>query len=501
MDGNSGRKKPKNYSRRKRNFAIFYIITLIIGLAVCVALFAVAYQTLVPPRITIPSSDRDNEDTADFVRVEHEQILGMVTAVETFAPRSVTLHMLESGRSARFYMTDATVVQNRRGAPIGFGEIELGQLVDVTFDANTQEASAVSISSHAWEENHQGNFNINLDNATITIGNRVLSYSSRTMVLNRGETTSISLINPADAIRIIGYNEKIWSIRIESGHGFIRFDNADRIVNGTVTIGNSVFAELDGGRPIAVVEGTHRVIINGQNIETFMRDVVVRQGETVAVNLAESDMALRKGTLQLIINDHMGMHVPQASVFINGSIVTLENNLIEIEFGEHLLRVEAPDFVPVQQAIELDQPFLRMELSLVRDVSTASVLIETFPSDAQVFVGDTFVGNSPVTAEIEIGTHMIVARRPGYEDRSLNIVVVDVLPRQFMLHMVQQPMHPPTAPIPPGGQQPLPPLHPDVTPVPSPTIPPDQFIPEDIPSPDVVWPPLIQDLPVPDPQI
>ena len=498
MEGHStNRKKPKNRSRRKRNFAIFYIITMIIGLAVCITLFAVAYQTLVPDRILNPSTDRDEANTAEFIRAEHEQALGMVTAIETFAPRSVTLHLLDSGRSGRFYMVDATVVQNRRGAPIGFGEIDLGQIVDVTFDASTREISAISISGHAWEENHQGNFDINLDDATITIGNRVLSYSSRTMVLNRGEPSSISLINPADAIRIIGYDDKIWSIRIDSGHGFIRFDNADRIINGTVAVGNSVFAELDGGRPIAVVEGIHRVIVNGQNIETFIVDVVVRQGQTAVVDLA-SDMALRKGNLQLIITDSLGASVPQVSVFINGNVVTLTDNLLELEFGEHILRVEAPDFIPIQQEIEMEQPFLRMELTLVRDVSTAQVLIETFPSDAQVFVGGEFVGNSPVTAEIEFGHHMIVARLHGYEERSLNIVVGDISPRQFMLHMIQLPMHPP---LPPGGQLPLPPLDPHVSPIPSPTIQPDNILPEDMPTPDVLWPPSLQDLPVPEPQI
>ena len=460
-------KTPASKTRKRRNtFAVFYVITMIIGVVVCVTLFALAYQTLVPDRIMTGNSPSDTENTpVVFERPEQERELGMISSINSLH-RTLTLHLLDSGRTDRFYMTDSTPVQDRRGNPIGFGELDLGDIIEVTFDVHSRDLAAVNESGRAWREQHRGNFDINLEAGTITIGNRVYTYSSRTMVLNRGEDFSIVMINPEDAITLVGYGDKIWSIRVDSGHGFIRFENAEQVVNGTVTIGNTSFYTLEDSRPISVIEGTHRVIVNGQNIETFVADVVVRQNQTVNIDLM-SDIQLRHGRLQLIINE------PNAVVLIDGEPV--EETLVELEFGTYVLRVEAPGFIPIQQEVELVQDFMRLELDLVRDISGAQILIETFPSDAQIFLDDAFVGNSPVTVEVEFGTRSIIARRAGYEDRPLHIMVDENSPRQYMLTMMQLPMHPPIGlpPAPTDDGHYLPGPGPGVTPIPSPVIHPD----------------------------
>lgn len=482
------RKKPTQNSvarnrKRKNNFAIFYAITMIIGVVVCVTLFALAYQTLVPPRITGYTPPPTQNNPSEFVRQERETVTGMVTALNTLGSGSISLHLLDSGRSNQFNMTNTTSIQDRRGQPIGFAELHLGQIVDVTYDVNTRDMSAIALNVRAWEQ-QPSSFGINLENATVTIGNRVYTYSSRTLVLNRGEPFSIPLINPEDIITMVGIDDKIWSIRIDSGHGFIHFYNTDRVIGGTVTIGNTIHTALDDDRPIAVVEGVHRVIVNGQNIDTFVAYVVVNQGQTVAVNLVET--ALRYGTVQLLL------YPPDAAVFINGEPAELDGNIVELEYSTHLLRVEAPGYIPIQQEFDLYQPFLRLEIELERDITGASILIQTFPSDAQVFINDAFVGHSPITVEIEFGNNTIIARRAGYEDRHHHIWVDETSPREFLLPMTQLPMHlPAVSPIPPGGQPHLPPMQPGVTPIPSPTIPP--------PWPETqTWPPAPEDLPLPE---
>jgi len=466
---------------------------MIIGVVVCVVLFALAYQTLVPGRIIDSSAGRPDPEPVEAVRSEQEQVLGLVTAIEPFTPRSITVMLLESGRSERFTMTDITTVQNRHGSTIGFGEVDLGQIVEVVFDADTREMAAISLSGRAWEQQNRSNLNINLEAATITIGNQVYTYSSRTLVLNQGQPFSISLINPEDILTLVGYEDKIWSIRIDSGHGFVRFDNADRVENGTVAVGNITFTALENSRSISVIEGVHRVIIDGQNIDTFVVDVVVRQGETVVVDLA--DVIFRSGTLQIIVNE------PDATILLNGEPAMLENSLVELEFGTHILRVERPGFLPIQQEIELAQSFMRIEINLERDVQEAQILIETFPSESQIFVNGTLTGVSPVTIEVDFGPVSIIARRAGYEDRPLQITVDENSPRQYLMQLFQLPMHPPDLTQPPGGTDlpppgQLPPLPSDWEPVPSPTIPSDWDEPS-LPPPNSVWPPPPEDLPVP----
>jgi len=483
---------------------------MIIGVVVCVVLFAVAYQTLIDnPVVGGTQPPRAPTEPIITERAERSQVLGVVNAIETFAPRHISVMNIESGRTERFNITDTTTVQNRAGSPIGFGEVNLGQIIEVVFDDESRDAFSLALSSRAWEQQHRGNFVIDLAEATITIGNRVYPYSSRTLILNRDEPFSIGLINQEDVITIVGYQDKIWSVRVDSGHGFIRFENADQVMGGRVAIGNNILTALDGTRPIAVIEDTHRLIIEGLNIETFIADVIVRQGETVVVDLLE--VTFRTGTLQIVVE------APDASFFINGELVELENSLVDIEYGTHILRVEAPGFIPIQEEFEFSQPFMRIAPEMERDAPTeAQLLIETFPSDAQIFLDGVYVGNSPLTITVDFGQYTFIARKAGYLDRPLPIIVDEHSSRQFLLHLTQMPMQPPAnAPVPPGQ---LPPLPPDWQPVPSPTIPPEWNVQQSHPTPPPVpiptptqapaqqwppppgsvWPPTDDELPIPD---
>ena len=439
-NSSKGRKTSKGNKTRgrkkKSGFAIFFVITMIVGVVVCVTLFALAYQTLVTPRIIggspLPREPEAEDTTFPFY---HERALGMVTAISHTSPQNLTLLLLESSLTGRFNMTDDTTVRNRYGAQIDFREIDLGQIVEVTFDAGTRDMSELSLSSHAVIERDRSNVNINLDASTITIGNQVYTFSNHTMVLNRGEPFSINLITPEDVLTLVRYQNKIWSIRIDTGHGFILFDNADRVVNGTVAVGTSVFTGLDPGRPVSALEGSHRVIIEGQNIETYIADVVIRQGETIVIDLA--NVVFMQGALQLVISE------PGASVFINGEAAVLDDGLIELDYGTHQLRVERTGFVTISQEVDIFQPLTRLELSLVRDAVLAQIVIETLPAGAQISVDGVFVGNAPITIEVEYGSRLILAQMPGYDDWPLHLIVDEHSPRQYFLHLIPTPMLPP----------------------------------------------------------
>jgi len=490
------RRPPRNKKKqgsRAKNFAIFYAITMVIGVVVCVTLFVVAYQTLIPERAFSSERDRPTREERPEIlpRPELDQALGLITSMSNSNPRSLTLLLLETGRTQQFNVLDSTDVNNRHAHTIGFSELNLGQIVNVNYNSATHDLSSIALSGRAWEQQHHGGVNIDTDASRITIGNQVYSFSSRTMVLNRGEPFSIALINPDDVLTIVGYHDKIWSVRIDSGHGFIRFENADLVVNGTVAVGNVIFTALEGSnQTLSAPEGVHRIIVNGENIDPWPADVTVRQGETVVVNLSE--ITPRNGILQLVIN------VPEASVFINGEVTAMENNQIELQYGTHMLRVESPGFIPVQEEFVLDRALLRRDIELRRDAQVRNVLIETFPSGAQIFVDDALVGNAPITVELEYGQRVITARRAGYYDRSLRPTVDSSSPGQYFLHMEQLmeqiPQPTPTPSPPPLGGDYLPPLPPDWDPVPDPTLPPLDEWPSDPP----LHPPIDELLP-PDP--
>ena len=427
----ANKRKRRKQSKLQIGFLIFCIITLLIGVAVCVALFMFALQNFVPPRITgIPeagvASDRNGNDANGDDTAELNHAFGMITAMNTFDPRSLDLLLLDSGRTERFDVTGTTTVRNRHGITIGFSELRVGQIVDVYFGAGARQISTVSLNDSAWERQLSGNFNIDSSARRIVVAGQAYTFSTQTIVRNQqGAPSSISQINPEDTITIVGYQDKIWSIRIDSGKGFIDFANIDHIIEGTVAIGTLIFVPLEEDLVIPIEEGTHRMVIEGQNIERFIRYVSVRQGQTSTVDLTEAES--RRGTLQVISN------VPTASVFINGELVVLDQTLIELEHGEYTIRLEHPGFIPVQQTFTMNQTIMRIELNLQPDTPGREIAITTNPTGAEIFLDGVFMGYSPIMIRAEFGNRTVVARMAGFDDRPLHFIADANSPNQYFL--------------------------------------------------------------------
>jgi len=312
--------------------------------------------------------------------------------------------------------------------------------VDVHFDIDSRNLAEVSMNDNAWQQQHSGGFTIDVANETITVdGNRHYTFSNHTLVLNQGVRIPIDQITTADSITIIGVQNKVWSILVDSRPGFVQFENIDFIVDGTITIG-TLFMPLEDDEPIPLPDGMHRLIVEGQNIERLVRYVVIRQGETAVIDLSE--LELRHGTIQVIAN------VQNPIVFINGAQVTLDNTLLELEFGEYSIRVEHSGFIAVERTFTLEQSLLRLEFTLEADVPGRDIAIDTIPTNAQIFLDGVFMGNSPLVIRAEFGNRTIIARMEGYEDRPLHFIADANSPAQYFLPLepVWQPQVPDVPP-------------------------------------------------------
>jgi len=488
----------KNQRRKGRgssNFAVFYLVTLLIGVAVCVALVVFGYQHIIGDSDESPFSNIVSRPTttprpAQIIlsdRITSETTIGMIVSMEPFTePRIVTLHLLESGRREHFQVPSSTSVVNRHGTVISFGELSLGQIVDIQFDSNTNDVSSLNLSNRAFMFSNQRGLNFDSDTTKISMGNRVYDLSSQTMILNQGEQPSLSNIKPEDVFTVWGYGDKIWSLRLDSGNGFIHFENVDMVTNANLTIASAnIFRLLESDTTITMGEATHRILVTGENIQPFHRDVLVRQNQTTTIDLTE--VTPLSSNIQLMLNNSSGGGWVNAatqtdvSVFINGSAVDFAGSFIPYEYGTHTLRVERTGFIPIQQEIDIVVPVQRIEVEMIREIPIARIEIETFPSDAEIFLDHALIGSSPTFIEVENGNYLIVARKPGYEDYRLSIEVTNTSPRRYMITMRQLPAHIP---------------EPTPTPTPSPT--PFDPTPTATPWPDL--PPHLQE-PVPTPVI
>jgi len=490
----------ETYKKRKNMFAAFYIVLILMGVGVFLTVTIVVAQNFrdnPPENIfgAIPTPPPLASDDNAMIRTDTGTLTGLVTSIDPIGEyRTITIMDTSSRRSDNFIVPDTTRLTTRINMPMTFAELRVGHMIDISFDPRSLEVVTLNESLHSWERRGRTNVEVDIADATIHVGNESFDFNSQTLVLYRGEPFLIGQIRPVDSVTIVGLGNTAWLVQVDSAHGFLQFQNADTIVNGTVMIGTNLFFALDDiEAALTLPEGIHRIVIEGDNIETFIHQTTIEQGETTSINLGEAELRAAMLHISITPND--------ADVFLNGELHDLSEGPAEVEFGELHIRVERYGFLPQEERIEITNHVNTIAFTLEEIVVDSTLVIFTVPTNAQIFIGNVFTGYSTLTHTLTPGTHRVTARLSGYEETTLDIYVPagEEVHRHLLLtpSVVTEPTPSPMPTIPPNGQLPdVPPANPfpnDPPVIPMPTSSP---LPPTLP-PDVVWPPPLEPTPPP----
>ncbi|MDR1665109.1 MAG: PEGA domain-containing protein [Clostridiales bacterium] len=414
------RPAPRPPEKPKTKLAVFYILTLVAGVAVCLVLFSMAFQAMTqngsPIRGTVEPTQTSQILGIGDNDGETQVSTGMITQMNN-TDRELTLLDINSNRPLSFAATEATAIKNRYGTPIAFHELSPGDIVDASYDEKTMKLEALSENTYTNELRNKRDVAIDMENWTIKTGNDEYKFNSQTLVLYRGEPYPIGQITNSDMVTLTEYNKTVWRVTLESSHGFLAIENAGQVVGGTVAIDSSYFKgldEIDG--PVVLSEGTHRVVIEGYNIDQFIKDATIRPNETTVIDLA--DTQAKSAYLRVLPSEE------DSIVIIDG--VEVDALLpTEVTFGEHTIRVEKDGFTPVEQVVTVTRPEAEVPIQLEKIITKSRVTVNTEPAQVEIYIDNVFVGYSPLTYDCDSGAHTITGTKPGYQSRTIEIDAVE----------------------------------------------------------------------------
>lgn len=488
----------KKGGNSKAVFTGFYIafLMLAIGLVLVLLIFAIGrsgdlLQNIPFAGCADPVAPYVPQATADpHVPVDLRNQTALITGIGIDGARTLTLMDITTHQTNDFNVPDEARTTDRGGGPLAFQDLRVGTIVDISYDARTARITTLRESPQARTLSGRRNIRVNMDDFTIAHGNEAWDFNSQTLVRYRGEDFAISRISPIDSITLVVHGTTVWLVQVETSHGFLQFTNADMVVNGRVMINHDEFLALDEIEgDIDLSEGTHRLMIEGDNIEPFIDEIIINPGQTTRFNLGE--LPLRVAIL------HISVTPEDAQIFINGE--EHENTEpAQVEFGENLVRVEREGFLPQEQQLDIETPINHLFFDLVEIVHDSTLVIFTVPTNAEIFINNVFAGHSTLTHTVAPGTHTIIARRTGYNDARVDIIVTGHETEDIMRSLI----------LLPATGDPLDNMHPhDVDPIhtPFPTLPPVQNNDDPFPtlppvqSPQPTLPPLPFPTPFPPP--
>ena len=424
--------KPRKSKSGKSQYIVFYIVTLIVAVIVCLATFAFVLSRVMgngsPGLVerpgtqqSAPGANVNNSEEPPVVAIDEIGLTGVIVDVNQ-AGRTLEILDIDSLTTLDFRADNTTIMQNRAGEVMSFTQFRAGDIVDIRYRETSDALTSMNLTSEAWEYRNVDNVVVNPADRTISVDGRFYRYSDQTIAVFNNAPYNISDINPLNVVTVRGISSNVWFVEVNRGTGFINIINSERIIDGVIEIDNNITHNLNeenaSDESVRVPTGNRQIVVRGSNIHDFILNMDVGLNEQTTLDL--SAVQIRSGVVSFNINE------PGATIVING-IIKPSNEPLILDYGSYELVVTKEGFVTYETEFELNQPSLELAINLERDVERVSLTVVTTNAatggalpGVSVYIDNVFIGHTPLNALVEIGDRMLAIRKEGF--MSLNFM-------------------------------------------------------------------------------
>ncbi|MBR1443620.1 MAG: PEGA domain-containing protein, partial [Firmicutes bacterium] len=216
-----------------------------------------------------------------------------------------------------------------------------------------------------------------------------------------------------DIVTIKGYSNTVYSIEVVKSHGILKIINKESIRDGVIEIDTDVHKNLSDFTEMKIHEGKHKVVVKGSNCEPFSQEILINQDEDYQLDL--SSIQIKTGVLIVTAN------VKDVTLTVNGKTEKMGEPLI-LDYGTYKVKVTKDEYHDYEEDVKVDKDEIKIKAELKKIVKKGKLTVSSTPNGADLYVDNSKVGITPVSVEVDRGTHTITVRKLGYKDFYLSSV-------------------------------------------------------------------------------
>lgn len=366
----------------------------------------------------VPASPNsyDSADTAVLVKKDGEE-------------GTVTLLNLDTSRTYTLAVEGTSNLYDKYGEAVSLEQIDVGDIVDVTFLRSKKRLNTMQLSPSAWVYATASRYEIDLKRGEVTIGEDVYKLTDDTIYLSQNMRIEAMDINPVDVLTFKGIGSSILSVNVEQGHGYLRLKNEENFIDGYMEIGQSSYRRIEEDMLLTVPEGHYQIKVSKRG-GGGIKEVTIRRGEETTLDIGDLEVPeLQYGTIIFTLEPS------SARLYIDGEKAD-PSAPVNLEYGIHQLIVKANGYQTMTTYIKVAQPSGGLDIALDevdkdkeneeeedKDRLAKYKVFVDAPENAEVYLDGNYVGIAPISFAKSEGSHIITLRRSGYETRSYTVSV------------------------------------------------------------------------------
>ncbi len=341
---------------------------------------------------------------------------------------------LDLGRRYTLSIDGTTGFYDKFGEGISFDQVELGDIVDVTFLKSKKHLTTLQLSPSAWSNENVEKYEINQVRGEVSIGSDVYKLTANTQYLSDGRGIDSMDLNPADVLSFQGIDSQILTVRVEKGHGYLRLVNDENFVGGWIEIGQKQICRITEGMLLLVPEGSYQVNISHRG-GGGTKSVTVNRNEETTLDIG--DLEIPEPQYGMVL---FSLNPSSAELYIDGE-KTDPSGPVELLYGLHQMIARAEGYQSVTKYIRVAQESVGINVELESndpeedeeesgESSTEAVtdyyqVYVDAPAGVEVYLDGNYVGISPCSFRKTAGVHIITLRKNYHETRSYTVQISD----------------------------------------------------------------------------
>lgn len=413
----------------------------------------------------------DSEDAAVVVKKNAEE-------------GTIQLQNIATAKRYTLNYDGTTRIFDKNDVALSMQQLKEGSVVTVRFYREDKSLSYVKEHADALNLQNLTNYELDLRDGRITVGAETYVLSSNVVVVSNGRETEPWELNALDVISVWGYQDRIYGINVEKGHGYLRLQNEDYFVNGWVDVGDKVIRKIEEDMLLVVPEGTYNAMVSHKG-SSAMQEITFARNEEMLWDLGSVEITVVQ-TGKIIFT----LTPATAKMAIDGRAADTSKP-VELEYGLHSMRIAAEGYDTVSQYIKVAEPSANINVELEKssmpesgkpergetesqqtgtskeddddetpvgkkyalnapdedegdeneddekesaergseassDVISASEKYKVYidaPEDVEAYLDGSYIGMTPVSFPKNAGNYVVTLRKTGYQTRSYTLQI------------------------------------------------------------------------------
>lgn len=415
-------RKYKNVHIIKRILAVCLVVIFCVGTTACTASGNNSSNAMVPGSSITPAPTVNKDIKGDG---ENPTFTGVLSQRD-ISDLKMRFVDISTGTEYEVPYSGGTDIQDAYGKVKAAATMDMGGIYDVYVDKKGK-ATKIYGNSDVWARYDVSGITVDESSRKLSIGASNMVYESYTVVLSGDERISIAQLVDQDKLVIRGVGEKVYSVDVTEGHGYLKFTGVDALSGGYVSIGNRQLLGITPDMLVTAPVGTFTVNVRNGSLSSS-KTVTISKDATTTVDFSE------------VQTDPVKTGAVNFSVTPSGAVMSIDGTEVDysspvsLTYGTHRIKLVANNYQEYSEIINVNSAYVTKVIDMTSSGTSTSTAADntsgykvsiTAPKGAVLYVNSEYIGTVPCSFDKSSGKKTITLSQNGYNTVSYTISIAN----------------------------------------------------------------------------